>query len=317
MRHLLPMTLLTLAAIAASRPALAQAPAQALAGGLQVHAANAVATTPPPGTDLWSGFAFAAGSGPIAASLAGQHAATASDVEIDWQLAGRAQATGVVSSVGDVRYEFAFARPFVGELVVAWSSTTTGTGAASLAVDVGDDGTVEASGSGSVFVAMWPGVLVLRVRASCTATGGVIHGPFGSSWSYAGTGQAALTVRLVPTHCHVQELGLACAAPAFAVAGNLRYGVDFTANCSPTADLAILSVGSPMAPVPCPLTAGCALLVAPDVLAWQAVGAQATARWSVDLPMPAGGMLFGAQAIELDLDTFSASAGRACSVSCP
>ncbi len=44
-----------------------------------------------------------------------------------------------------------------------------------------------------------------------------------------------------PTHCQVQELGLACAAPAFAVAGNLRYGVDFTANCSPTAELAILA----------------------------------------------------------------------------
>ncbi len=295
---------------------LAQVSPSAMAGGITVRAGAVQAAPVPSGSDVWSGFTRSCTASPGAAWLHVDHAVTSTHVDLHWTLSSQAPATGTAASDGVIRYELWSLATVVGRLVVTWTNAITGSGTSSLGIDLLDDGSVDATGSCVLPVTFGPGGLPFRVHASCLCSAGVVHGPFGSSWSYSGSAQASLSIRFEPTHCQTMEVGAACGSPQLAAVGNLLQGVDVVGDFVPATDAAILVLGNVGTVLPLSLPPACNLLVAPVVTDWRLVDAQHRAIWAIYVPAVVRPLSFRVQMLGFDFDTFFLETSRALQVDC-
>jgi hypothetical protein len=293
--------------------AVAHAQISPAAAALAVTVRSGVVTAPVvvPGSEAWLGWSRQANSGTGNAFATVGHAASSTAITGAWQfgcLAGTAASSPAEASVA-MRYEFLALHAFVGRLVVEWTPSTSGTGAAGLAIDVGDDGSVEAQGAATIPIAFGPGPLAVRVAGTCTATAGTIQGPFGSSWSWAGSAYGNLTLRLEATHASTTFVGTPCgSAPSLAVLPDLVDGIEVRGVCAPTSDLALLAIGFQSAVTPLPLPPACTLLVVPELVDAQWPDALGRVTWSFAAPPAVRPVTLRMQLFGLDAATFTLAA---------
>ena len=306
-------------AVVVGSTAVAQIAPSAAAAIVVVHAGSATAAPPPAGTGIWPGFVRTAASASGSASLAVQHTATTNRIDLDWQLACAEWATGDALAAGELRYELASSQAQVGVLTIAWTTSANGTGQPALAIDIGDDGVVDAIGSGAVPIAFGPGTLAIRVAASVQANAGVVPGPFGSSWSWSGSASATLHARYTASDAIVTIAAAAtCApAPALAARANFEHGVDLEAGWQSGADLAVFALGVNPSSVALPWSAGCTLLVDPIALPWLPNPANGMTTLSVAVPPAVRPTAFRAQLVLFDVDAPALVAGDVLSVVLP
>ncbi|MBL8754890.1 MAG: hypothetical protein JNK15_16415 [Planctomycetes bacterium] len=299
----------------------AQISAGATANAVTVRSGVVVAAPVAPGTDVWFGLARQATSGSGNAFANVGQVATSTAVAATWQLGCIATSAGSspAAASATVRYDFVAAHAFVGRLVVAWAPATSGTGSAALAVDVGDDGVVDAVGSATIQVAFGPGPLSVRVSGACTADAGSIQGPFGSSWSWAGSAHGNLTLRLEATHATTVQEGAACGngAPALLVVPTLADGIEVRGDCPPGVDVAFLAIGFAPAAAVLPLPPACSLLVTPELIDAQWPDAQRRVVWSFAVPSAVRPLTLRTQLLGLDVAAFMLAASAAARTDLP
>lgn len=268
------------------------------------------------GTDVTAGTAVGVGTGSGNAAL---HFVPDQDtvaVLLGYDAASVAVATTTAQASAEIRHEVWSARPLVGRLVVTWSTTVSGTGSATFGIDVGDDGSVEATGAAVVPCALVAGMTPIRVRIATAANAGTVSGPWGTGFSYQGAASAHLTIRFEPMHCSATALGGGCPGTQLNAIGNLAGGVDLRASCGSGDDLAVLLLAfDPAMAVSTPFPA-CTLLAAPVATLWSVPDTTHAARWSFVWPTGVGPVAFAAQVIAIDASPFVASASGALAVAC-
>ena len=297
------------AAVLAATCAGAQIAPLASSSGIHVMAGG-VSTAILPGNDISTGFHLGANAGTAAATVdlgvevttaaIGQHFTFGCSATTQTQTAGAAA----------TRHELYSARAITGRFVITWALATTGTGAALFAFDLGGDGTVEATAAAVVPANLAPGLNVFTIDLQCSSYAGVIQGPWGMQWPYAGTVSGALSIRFEATHAIATPFGAACGVGSWSVAANFLGGVDLASPLPPAVDLAIAALGFDQlaVPPPLPLAPGCALLLTPQAVAWH-VPTNGVARWSIGLPVGIGPVAFAAQVVALDIETTQALTG--------
>ncbi len=261
----------------------------ATAAGSTVRAGLVTATPLPIGGDVWPGFQRqAAGTVGNAHSLVA-HATTPTAITATWQLGCQAVATGSSESVASVRYTFTALQSFTGRFDIGWSPTTTGSGTATLAIDLGDDGIVDGSGAGAIPITFGPGPLVVRVTMQCNATAGSVQGPFGSSWQWSGSASVAGSLQLVAGHATTTVEGNACGTPmpSLQATPDLAGGLELRGGCPAGIDFGLLAVGFLPIVAPLPLPPTCMLLVAPELVDAQLPDAQRAVVWTFAVPLAA------------------------------
>lgn len=285
---------------AATAPCQVDVTAQLAAG--QVTTATSTSAPIVSGTDIWSGFARATTPGADQASLEMAHGIDSQNVRMHWQLQAQANASGPSVSRGEARYELASPILQSGNLEIEWLPATTGTGQATLAIDVYDDGYVDAHGTATIPVVFGTGFpLTLRVTAEASADAGTIHGPWGTSWSWFGSAAGELRVRFVPTHAtSTVVVAQPCAtAPTLTSTPDLHEGVELEGDCGPTDVLAVFALGFQSTDVLLPLSANCRLLVAPVVTQLHPVAFGTAVRQPVAVPAAVRPVQFLAQLVTL------------------
>ncbi|MCB9877796.1 MAG: hypothetical protein H6835_09365 [Planctomycetes bacterium] len=262
-----PNPLAALLALAA--PAAAQIQPSATLVEARVRSGTVATTTPAAWIDVWSGLWRSVSGNSGSAALGIGNSFDAVEVGTQWQLSCAAFGSGLGEAFGDVNYLLDSPVLQQGAVVVEWATVTAGTGATTLAADVGGDGVVEANGAAVIPVTFGPGSLVVRVRAGVEAQAGTVNGPWGTSWSWNGSASAQLRVRFVATHATVTEVAAATCAPAPTMLArpDLWQGVTFDVAAPADAELALLVFGFDAASAPLPLSSGCTLAVAPAVVA--------------------------------------------------
>ncbi|MEZ6036173.1 MAG: hypothetical protein R3F29_01745 [Planctomycetota bacterium] len=284
----------------------------------RVRSGTVASAVPVTGGDVWNGlWRTVSGSGGNAA-WGISNSLDAFAVETAWQLSCAAWSAGSSEASGDVRLLLDTPVQQSGALVVEWASTLSGTGSATIAVDVGDDGAIEASDATVVPVTFGPGPLVVRVRAGVEAQSGSVSGPFGTSWSWSGSASAQLRVRFVATHATITEADAATCVPApvMSVRPDLWQGVSFDVAAPAGADVALLVLGFDAANAPLPLSAGCTLAVVPALVVAAPVMAGGAA-FALAVPPALRPASLLAQSIALDGDAavpLTAGAGVAIDV---
>ena len=280
------------------------------AGAVRIGAA--AANLPPAGADAWGGFSALTNAANGSAHLAVQQTCSATAVDVQWQFGCQAFAQTNGTAGASVRYEFASPVAVHGLLSITWLVQASGTGAAQLAIDVGDDGIVDATDSGVLPVVFGPGALVVRVTASANATAGSFHAGW-STWHYSGAVQGALVLGLAPDAPAVQMTSAACGAlsPGLAVLPTFAGGVQFRGACAPPDDIAVLVLGMVGAALPLGLPPGCALAVRPDVTAWQLPDAQRGVAWELAVPPAVRPLALHAQLLGLHVVPMSIATSSA------
>ncbi|MFO1076899.1 MAG: hypothetical protein U1E73_04135 [Planctomycetota bacterium] len=307
--------LLLLAVLAIGASSAAQVVPLATAIGLYAQAGAAVDAVAP-GTDVSAGeqVAAATGSGSAYAQFVPHWDAAA--VTLTHTAASVASFAVQTRTVCDVRHELWSARPLVGRFVVAWTTSATGTGTAACAVDLQDDGSVEATGSGVIQCALPAGPFALRVRVTTAANAGTIGGPWGTTIAYHGAANAQLVIRFEPTHCTATAIGGGCPGPQLAAVGNLAGGVDVRALCGANDDFAVLLLALDPALAAPAIAPACPVLAAPLGLVWSLPDTGHLARWSLTWPAGLGTIAFAAQVVAIDVTPFAAAASAASGIVC-
>lgn len=295
------------------------APAQAVpvsaSAGLVVQA-GAQSSALVPGADITAGAHLSAGGAIGAARFDFAPSWNVTALGFAFDLSSTAFAQTSSASGGSTRHELWLARPTVGRLVITWTAATTGNGAAAFALDLHDDGVIEATAAAVLPVTLPAGLTVLRVQTSASASAGIVQGPWGMQIPYQGTAQVTLMVRLEPTHCTMSTLASSCAGPVTSVRGNFLGGVTVSSLCAATDDIAIAVFGFDQLATGLPLPPGCSLATTPLASHWRSVGTTGAVDWSTALPQGFGPVQFATQVIGLDVDTWSAGTSQAFWVTC-
>jgi len=266
-----------------------------------------------PGADVSIGLQLAAAQGSGSASFTMAPQWNSAAIDLDWSIDCVALSYTQSVSSGLTRHELFAARQVPGRFVITWTVTTTGTGAATLAFDLGDDGVVEATNSAVIAHTLPVGVTVFSVDLDGQAAAGVVSGPWGAQYPYHGTVSAQLTVRFEPTHCSSVPYGGACGVAIDAV-GNFSGGADLAAQV-PLADLAIAVLGLDQVTTTLPLAPGCTLVTTPVGNLLQ-VPNGGEAAWSIGLPPGIGPVVFSAQAVGFDVSMGRAEASHGLRITC-
>ncbi|HEB52233.1 MAG TPA: hypothetical protein ENI87_03145 [bacterium] len=288
-------------------------PAQLAPAAPLAHAAvfaGAIQAPPlPAGTDVWAGAVRSVAGSIGQASLSLQHTLDSKRFTVDWQLAAVASQPGSAVADGEVRYRFATPAPQVGVLHVAWNAVLAGAAQASLVIDVGDDGVIDAS-AGAVLPVAFQGELVVRIAAAVDAQAGTLTPQWGASWNWSGNASAILSVWFEPTHADITTSAVqpAVPAPALIAQPNLLQGIDFDAICPPNDDFALLALGFAPTAATLPLSSGHQLLLAPAVTLAAPVQSGG-AGWAVSVPVAVRPATFLAQVLALDVDAMTLTAG--------
>jgi len=269
-----------------------------------------------PGIDVTNGVVLGTAGVFGAAQFQAHATATSTAVDLDWNVSCSAYGTTTAGSQGTIRYELYVAQAVTGQLVVTWVAAPTGTGASSCSIDLFDDGIVDATGSVTWPVSFGAGVVPLRVRVTTVAHAAVIHGPWGTGWSYQGTANGSLQIRLSPTHCQSAVFGQGCGDPQLTVLGNFTGGADLRGTFGPAADLGVAVFGFDQVATPLPLAPGCMLRTTPIVLLWHPIGPSQTTSWSLALPAAFRPVAFAAQLVGIDVDTFAATTSQGRWITC-
>lgn len=296
-------TNLTLCVLLPATIASAQVVATAPLVDATVLAGATVAPGIAPGSNVWAGLARSATGAASGASLGLTHQIDPVQVDLQWQLNCHAISNSTSAAEIEVRYEITSAYLQSGNLIIDWQPTVTGTGQATLSVDVFDDGYVDAQGSAIVPVAFQnPFALNLRVTAGTNAQAGTFQGPWGSSWSWSGAAAAQLHIRFVPTHAQTTTLATQpCSpAPTLTVLPDLSQGLDLQAMAPPTEQLALFALGFQATNMPLPLSHSCLLLVDPAVILAQPLQPGMPAHQSLTIPTAARPATFLTQLITLN-----------------
>jgi len=311
-----PTIPLLLAALAIASSSRAQVSPRATAATFAVQPGGQQAAFVPPGADVSHGAQLHASGGRGDAHL--QLASTWDTAAIDlrWDLACAAWSQTTATSDSATRHEWTSPRTIQGLLVITWTPTTTGSGTASCAIDLFDDGSIEATGSAVLPFTLPAGVTPLRVRASTAATAGTIQGPFGSQWSFQGQASGTLTLRFEPDHCSAQELGAGCPGPQLTASGNFVGGADLRAQCGLADDLAIAVLGIDQVASNLPMAPQCVLWTTPLVTMWQPTPVHGAVSWSVPLRVGFGPVSFAAQVVAFDADAGVVTTSRALWLTC-
>lgn len=313
MRHLVPSLLSPLLLVAF---AAAQVTPLAFSRGITLQVGISAPVVSPPGDVPAAGFGLWSTTSFGDAGFQAVHGAGSEAVELAWSLAARAVTGGAVRADAAVRYELWAAQPVQGQLQITWTPACSGSGMAHCAIDLGDDGSIDASGASWLPVAFGPGMLAVRIDAGASATAGVHLGPFGVRYPYQGAAAATLRVRLVPTHGAAVEVGGGCGDPLLTATGNLLGGFDLHGAFAPGAGLGIAVLGFDARSVALPLPPHCSLHTTPLAHLLAPV-VQQQAGWSLALP-PALPRPFACtvQLLGLDLATLQATSSRALAVTC-
>ncbi|MCA8948285.1 MAG: hypothetical protein KDE27_02210 [Planctomycetes bacterium] len=282
----------------------------ASAASVGVHAGPSH-TVLPVGADVSTGVRVALQTAIGDASYDFSPAWDATAVGLVFDVESRAFQATAAASGGETLHELWSARPIVGRFVIEWSVAVTGTGAASFAFDLGDDGVVDVTASGIVNATLPAGRTPLRVRVDTAATAASVSGPWGTSITYQGTARAQLAIRFEPTHCAALPFAAACGGPTTTIAGNFTGGASVRAHCAPVDDLVIAVFGFGPQSIALPLSAGCRLRVDPVTSAWRVPGPTGDAEWPSSLPVGAPALTFATQVVGLDVDAPSLTAGAA------
>lgn len=277
-----------------------------------VRAGFQVAALPSGGSPVWNGFGTSAATSVGSAHLAVQQSCSATAVDVQWQFGCQAVAQTTSSAGASVRYAFASPVAVSGLLSTLWFAQTSGTGTAQLAIDLGDDGTVDASGTDSLPITFGPGVLLVRVTASGNASAGSFQAGW-STWHYSGAAQGTLVLRLEAAGLTSQLTSNACGAspPTFAALSTFAGGVLFAGACGPVDDIAVLALGFAPAAIPLGLPPGCVLGVAPDATAWQLPDAQRYVQWELAVPTAVRPIALHAQLLGLHVAPFQLTTSQA------
>lgn len=259
---------LTLCLLMTATTAAAQVAGVATVISSTVQAGSSVAAAVAPGTNVWGGLSRAVNSGVGSASVATLNKIHPGAADLRWQLSSQAVNSGTSSAELDLRYELSSPVLQSGNLIVDWSPLVAGTGQATLAVDVFNDGYVDAFGSDTIPVVFQsPYPLFVRVTVRITSNAGTIQGPFGSSWSWSGSAAAQLRIRFEPDHAHTTTHALQPCTPhpSHEVIPDLSRNVYLQGMAEPTDHLAVFALGLQPTSVPLPLSPNCLLLVNPVV----------------------------------------------------
>ncbi|MGB3966106.1 MAG: hypothetical protein WBO45_05205, partial [Planctomycetota bacterium] len=259
-------------------------------------------------------------NGPVGSAFVSvQHALTATQVTLTWQFGCSAFTSGTSTSDTSIRYELHAAQPFLGQLAIGWSPTAAGTGTCAVAIDLGDDGSVEAAGAATIPVVFGPGPLVVRVVGAANAAAGIAYGPFGSSWSWSGSASAWLSLQLTATHATAMVEGAGCGAPmpGLVATPDLAQGVLLRGDCPIGVDAGVLVVGFAASILPLPLPPFCTLHVAPVLTDWRLPDAQRQVAWSLPVPLAVRPAVLRAQLLGLDADPFALTASPSLRIDFP
>lgn len=290
-------------------PMTAQVGVEATLLARTVQSGGSALTAPLPGADVTAGLAV----GVSGATAMLQQAATTSDVFVGWNLQCVPPWIGSATAEVEVRYVFTSPTPMAATLVLGWSTATTGNGNAQLAVDVHDDGSIDAAGGGTLSVSLGPSPLVVRVRGRVAASGGTTTTWF-TTWHWTGAANAQFAMQLLPAHAQVLPITAACsgAAPVLQATPDFAGGLTLSGQFAAADDVAVWAFGfAPIGPVPLPWSDGCVLAVAPDVLVIDAVPASRQWSWSLALPTPLRPLGFDVQLFGVDLEPLQLQAGAA------
>jgi len=219
----------------------------------------------------------------------------------------------------DVRYEFTSPITQFGMLSIEWAPQLQGTGVATLAVDVFEDGFVDANGSYALPVAFNQTPLVVVVRAEVRADAGVVNGPWGTSWNWSGQASADLRVRFVPIHANATVAATSTCAngPLLEARPDLHGGVRLDALAAPADELLVFALGFAPENLPLPWSNGCTLLVDPVATGSALLAGDPSASWSVAVPAAVRPVSFYAQVLAFDADAVAIRAGHALRVDVP
>lgn len=298
---------------------VAQVDPAAAANFAVVRAGTVTAPSVAPGTDVWSGLSRQANGTTGSAWLSVQHAASTTQITVAWQAGCQAVANGSCASDGSLRYRFDSPVPFVGQLAVGWSTTLTGTGASSLALDLHDDGSIDANGATTLPVAFGPAPLFVRVTTSASANAGTLSGPFGSSWSWWGSASTWLALQLTasPAIVSVEAAGCGNPAPGLTAQADLAQGIELRGACPPSVDLAILVLGFLPVPQLLPWSPFCTMHVAPVLTEWSWPDAQRSAVWSLPVPFAVRPVTMRTQMLGLAVAAFELTTSPALRIDLP
>ncbi|MFT7536518.1 MAG: hypothetical protein ACI85K_002472 [Hyphomicrobiaceae bacterium] len=289
------------------------APSAQLVGG-QVTALGGTAAPLLSGTNVWPGLSRVAGGGLNSASMALANALDPTAIEFQWQVASQALTSGNSLSRGEVRYELVSPVRQAGDLIIEWLPATTGTGQVTLAIDVYDDGFIDAATSTTIPVVfgMVQYPLAIRVIAEANSQAGTMQGPWGSSWSWSGTSSGQLRIRFVPTHAAATTAAAQICSPAPALTShpNLNNGVDLEGLCAPTDHFALFALGFQATDLPLPLSTNCRLLLTPIVTLLHPLQPSTAVRQPVTVPAPVRPVHFLAQLITLNATTMTLTASN-------
>ncbi|MCK5945361.1 MAG: hypothetical protein KAI24_25450 [Planctomycetes bacterium] len=310
---LIPAALCVAAATTAQvAPSAALVSAQAFAGA-------STAAVPPAGADVWPGLSRGAAGAVGASSFTLVHVVDDLQIDLQWHLETQAWQNGPSTALVEARFVFTSPLTQVGELSVEWAPQTSGTGIAALAVDIYDDGYVDATGPFVTPTLFHSAPLTVRVRAEVHADAGTIQGPWGSSWSWNGAALADLRIRFVPTHA-VASLAAASTCvggPALHAHPDLSGGVRLDALAAPGDDLLVFVLGFAPTALPLPWSNGCTLLVDPVVTDGVLLPGGAAASRAIAVPPAVRPAAFLAQVVTLDADALAIRAGDAVLVDVP
>ena len=302
-RRTMRITRLTFCVLMPAAIASAQVAATAPLISSTVLAGASAAPLIVPGTNVWGGIARSVTGAASGASLGLTHQMDLVQIDLQWQLHCQAISNSISAAEAEVRFEMA--SPFLqsGNLIIDWLPTVTGTGQASLAIDIGDDGSVDAQGSTTVAVTFQPqSPLIFRVTASTNALAGTFQGPWGSSWSWSGSADAQLGIRFVPTHAQTTIIAAQpCSpAPTLQILPDLSHGVDLQASAAPADQLALFVLGFQPTAALVPLSAACSLFVDPVVVVAQPLQPGSSAHQQVLVPHAVRPVSFLAQLVTFD-----------------
>lgn len=300
MRILLHSILLT--SLAAAVPAQMSASAQLTTGTVS---SGTVAAAVPGGASVTSGFVRTCSSTCGNANVAGGQSATLEHVDIGWTSSCQAVNPGTSTAEAYVRYDFWTPIAFVGRFVVVWNAQATGSGITQLEVDLGNDGTIEATGGAVLPVTFGPGTVSLQLHLKSEASAGVHVGPFGVTYPYQGGASASVSLRLEPMHCQQQVVGAACGMAQFDATGNFLHGVKLEGPVRFGDEIAVLIMGFAPAALAISLPTTCTMLVDPQITYWQVPDLGEVPAWALTLPPSMLPVTFRAQHFGLDLDTGS------------
>jgi hypothetical protein len=305
-----------LIAVSAAVSLTAQAAIQASSAGILVQVGASAPATSPVGQNLGPGIVRSATTTSGSGLFRAEHLTSTAAIDLQWTLSADAMWSTTAVSEGEVRYELSASEPVLGQLVVTWAPSASGTGATSCWFDLFDDGLDTTTSSATYDLWLGPSPLPFRVHAGVTASAGTVNGPWNTHWSYSGAASGTLSMRFVPTHCTAVAFANGCADPDLQIVGNLLGGADLRGTCNAAADLGIAVLGLDQHVAPLPLSPGCTLATTPLLALWQPLDAQQQMTCSIALPAAVRPASFAAQLVGFDFATNQATTSRAFWVTC-